>query len=87
MKISEMIEKLQQLQKEHGDLNLYEYNDWATISEYKGEIFPRVNKIYYQKWEDAEHMIDELRGESLGVVDGELYDVDLTKPIVIGVII
>lgn len=85
MKISEMIQKLNAINEEHGDLDIYEHNDWATISPY--EFSPKVNKIYSQKWEDAPHMRDELSNGNLNEQDNELHDVDLTKPIVIGVII
>lgn len=87
MKISKMIEKLQQIKEEHGDLSLYEYNDWATISRIESDYIPRVAKIYSQKWEGAEHMRNELSYGNLDEKDEELHDVDLIKPIVKGVII
>lgn len=85
MKISKMIQKLNVIYEEHGDLDIYEHNDWATISPY--DFSPKVNKIYSQRWEDAPHMRDELSNGNLNELDNELHDVDLSKPIVIGVII
>lgn len=85
MKISEMIQKLKAINEDYGDLDIYEYNDRATISPY--EFSPKVNKIYSQKWEDVPHMRDELSNGNLNEQDNELHDVDLLKPIVIGVII
>lgn len=85
MKISDMIKNLQEIQNEHGDLDLYEYTDWATTDKYSSK--PKVYKIYSKKWEDAEHMRDELSNGELEENDVDLYDVDLTKPIVKGVIV
>lgn len=87
MKVSQLIKKLQIIQEEYGDLDVYEYNDWATINKFEGNSFPKVSKIYSQKWEDAEHMKNELSNGNLDEKDEELHDVDLTKPIVKGVII
>ena len=86
MKISEMIETLQELQEEHGDLELYESDD-AAIFKYQGEYKPLVCKIYSQKWEDAEWMKGQLSDGSLGTKDEDLYDVDLNKPIIKAVLL
>ena len=85
LKISEMIKYLQNIQEEHGDLDLYTYTDLATVQKYSYQ--PKVYKIYSQKWEDAEHMRNELSNGDLNERDEDLYDVDLTKPIVKGLVI
>ena len=88
MKISEQIAKLQAIQEEYGDLDVYEYTDWGTIQPYYQSTHrPGVRKIYSQKWEDAEHMRDELSGANIDESDEHIHDVDLSKPIVIGVVI
>ncbi|AZV43616.1 hypothetical protein BAOM_3007 [Peribacillus asahii] len=87
MKISEMIEKLQRIKNEYGDLEIYEHNDWTTLSKYESGYRPRVSKIYYQKWEDAEHMQNELSEGNVNEADDELFDVDISKPIILGVTI
>ncbi|WP_405101686.1 hypothetical protein [Oceanobacillus sp. FSL H7-0719] len=87
MKVSEMIKKLQDIEREHGDLEIYEHTDWATITRFESVYRPEVAKIYYQNWEDASHMRNELSDGRLDVADADLYDVDLSKPIVKGVII
>lgn len=87
MKITDMIKALQAIEKEHGDLDIYEYTDWATITKLDGIYRPKISKIYSQKWEKAEHMRGELSDGNLNEKDAELYEVDLTKPIVKGVII
>lgn len=87
MKVSEMIKRLQKIQSEHGDLEIYEYTDWAFLRKYETSSFPTVDKIYSRKHEDAEYMRDELSSDDLEVADEELDDVDLTKPIVKGVVI
>jgi hypothetical protein len=51
IKISEYIEALQKIKEEHGDLGMFEYNDFATIS--KVDHFPKPQKIYSQKWLDT----------------------------------
>lgn len=85
MKVSEMINKLQEIKNEHGDLDVYEHTDWATIA--KNSFQPTVYKIYSQKWEGFEHMKNELSEGNLDTADSDLYDVDLTKPIVKGVVV
>ena len=88
MRVTEMIKALQDIEKEHGDLEIYEYTNMATVAKYEGySLRPRVDKIYSQKWEHAAWMRDELSNGELEEADEELYDVDLTKPIVKGVLI
>lgn len=86
MKISELITKLQQLEKEQGDIDVYETTDWDVIK-YDGLYRPRVSKLYYQKWEDSDEMKRYLSDGNLDEKDTELYDVDLTRPIIKAVII
>ena len=87
MKTSEMIEKLQEIKNEHGDLEIYEYTDWATVAKFKSSLTPRVAKIYSQKWEGYEHMQNQLSDGNLDENDEDLHDVDLNKPIVKGLLI
>lgn len=83
-KLSELILKLQDIQNKYGDLDLYTEYD-TLIS--KGYYEPNVSKLYYQHWEDSPHMINELSFSSITEVDEELYDVDLTRPIVKGLVL
>lgn len=87
MKVSEMIEKLQQIKSEHGDLEVYN-SEGAMFFKCDSEYRPRVSKFYYGKWEDFnDYMKDELLEGDIEIPDKELYDVDLTKPITLGVLI
>ncbi|WP_440110270.1 hypothetical protein [Paenibacillus sp. QZ-Y1] len=85
MKLNELIKSLQEIKEEHGDLDLYTYNDWATISKFN--TLPKVNKIYSQKWEEWDRMQNELSNGDINTEDEDLYDVDLRKPIVKGLVI
>jgi hypothetical protein len=87
MKISEMIERLKTIQAEHGDLELYEYTDYATIMKRENAYLPRVDKIHYKKHDDFQSLVNELHNEDINVNDEDIYDVDLSKPIVKGVVI
>ncbi|OMD67632.1 hypothetical protein BSK50_30020 [Paenibacillus odorifer] len=85
MKISEYIEALQKIKEEHGDLDMFEYNDWATIS--RVGFLPKPQKIYSQKWLDADYMKGELSNGNIDIEDKDLYDVNIKKPIIFGVVI
>lgn len=86
MKVSEMITKLEKIQKEHGDLELYCVDD-CRIYECNSNYSATVKKLYYQKWEDTEYMRDVLADDDVNIKDEDLDDVDLTKPIIKAVII
>ncbi|WP_405169335.1 hypothetical protein [Paenibacillus sp. FSL H3-0286] len=85
IKISEYIDTLQKIKEEHGDLGMFEYNDYATIS--KVSYLPKPQKIYSQKWVDADYMKNELSNARIDIEDKDLYNVNLKKPIIIGVVI
>ncbi|AAU85056.1 hypothetical protein BCBBV1cgp9 [Bacillus phage BCASJ1c] len=87
MKISQMIKQLQDIKEEHGDLDLYEYSDIATIIKRENAYLPRVDKIHYKKHADYPSLKDELHNEDLSVSDENIYDIDLSRPIVKGVVI
>jgi hypothetical protein len=84
MKISELIEDLQKLQKDHGDLNVYEYDDWRISLK---DMKPDVRKMHYKKWEDAEYMRDVISDARLEDENFDIYDVDLTRPIQKGLVL
>ena len=86
MKISQLIRKLQSIQEEHGDLELYIPDD-AFIYKYDSEFGSEVKKMYYRKWEDADYMREYISYGDLDAKDEELYDVDLSKPIFKAVIL
>lgn len=86
MKISELVKKLEMVQEEHGDLDLY-IPDEAFIFKYDSEFSVRVKKMYYKKWEDAEYMRKFIAYGDLDEKDEELFDVDLSKPIFKAVIL
>lgn len=87
MKISEQIAKLQAIQEKYGDIDVYEYTDCGTVQPFQSTMRPEARKIYSQKWEDAEWMENTLSDASIDEIDEEIHDVDLSKPIVVGVVI
>lgn len=86
MKISEMIKALENIEKEHGNLEIYAEADGGTY-QYSGDVYPQVVKTYYRRGEDAKWMKGYLDNDDFNKKDEELYDVDLTKPIIKGVVI
>lgn len=87
MKLSKLIIKLQEIEKEFGDLDVYETGDSGLLYKYEGIFRPTATKVYYQKWEDAAYMKDELTEGDVEVANEDLYDVDLSRPIKIGLLI
>lgn len=86
MKVYELIKKLEEIKEKHGDLDVYTSDD-ARIFKYNSEYSPQVRKIYTQKWEDAEHMRDELSDGNIEEKNEDLYDVNLNKPIFTAVLL
>ena len=82
-----MIAELQKLKDEHGDLDIYENTDWGTVQKRESRYKPYVRKIHYKKFEDDDALRDELHYEDVDVEDKDIYDVDLTRPIVKGIMI
>ncbi|OAK70158.1 hypothetical protein ABB05_12885 [Lederbergia galactosidilytica] len=78
MKLSQLIEHLQNQLEEHGDLPIY-YCDDARIG--KQTYLPEACKIYSYK------SIDLLNYGKLDEVNEDLYDVNLKKPIIKGLIV
>ncbi len=76
--LKQLIEHLQKQLKEHGDLPVY-FEDDGLIG--KETILPKPYKIYTHKYYRF------LREGPLDIEDEDLYEVDLTKPIVKGIII
>ena len=87
MKISGMIDHLKSIQEFHGDLDVYEYTEYATIAKRENNYLPKVDKIHYKKHEEFESLQDELYNDDASIDDKDIYDIDLSRPIVIGVVI
>ena len=81
IKLSQLIVHLQEQFKEHGDLPIY-YCDDAIIG--KQRHLPKAVKIYSYK---SYGMYDMLSSGNLEEKDEDLYDVNLEKPIIKGMII
>lgn len=81
MKISEMIKKLEDIKKEHGDISVYEFDD-GILTKYKSMISERPNagKVYHTNW-------GGILGTNVDTAEDEIYDIDLKKPVSIGVIL
>ena len=86
MKISEMIEKLEQIKKEHGDIDTYA-TDGCFYYKCNSEYSPSVKKIYHQKVEFAGDEMSIISEGEPDCKDEELYGVDLSQPIKKAVII
>ncbi|MBL4951101.1 hypothetical protein JK635_02450 [Neobacillus sp. YIM B02564] len=78
IKLKQLIEHLQKQLKEHGNLPVY-YCDDAVIG--KQSWLPKAVKIYSYK------SYDMLNSGNLEEKDEDLYDVNLEKPIIKGIIV
>lgn len=81
MKVSELIKNLEDIKKDYGDLKVYEYDDGILLN-YKNVLRsrPAVRKVYYTNWGG---MVDI----KLETGDKELYNVNPSKPINIGLVL
>lgn len=76
--LKKLIEHLQNTYKEHGNVPVYATDD-ARV--FEASYYPTVQKIYSYK------EYDMLNTGGLKEKDEELYDVNLEKPIIVGLVL